>query len=305
MFEKAASKFSFVGHFKVFVVISTILCSIGLAGIILTFFNVPAFNLDLDFVGGVSMEMELGTPVTREVQESIEKIYTDVAGVTANVTTSGNSGTAVIVKTVEIPSEQREEVFNKVAELYGKDKTVLLNSGFVSANVGNDLKRSAFLASALAAVLILVYISIRFEFRSGLAAIICLLHDVLVMLSFFVIFRIPMNMTFIAAALTIIGYSINATIVVFDRVRENYKRQGSGGDFSLVVDKSIWQTMRRSIGTTFTTLLPIILICILGVTSIRIFALPLMVGVLAGGYSSTCIAGPLWNKFKGIGKGGK
>ncbi|MEF9971336.1 MAG: protein translocase subunit SecF [Oscillospiraceae bacterium] len=305
MFEKAAKKFSFVGHFKLFGIISIILFAIGFVSVILTLFGVPAFNLDLDFVGGVSMEMELGTEVTRQVQESIEDIYQEVAGVTANVSTSGNSGTAVIVKTVEIPSAQREEIFNKVAELYGKDKTVLLNSGFVSANVGNDLKRSAFLASILAAILILVYITIRFELRSGLAAIICLLHDVMVMLSFFVIFRIPMNMTFIAAALTIIGYSINATIVVFDRVRENYKRQGGTGDFVEVVDRSIWQTMRRSIGTTLTTLMPVVLIIILGVTSIRIFALPLMVGILAGGYSSTCLAGPIWCKLKTIGKGGK
>ena len=293
------NKFSFVGHFKLFAIISCILCAIGLVGIILSFFGVAAFNFDTEFMGGVKMDMELGTPVTREVQQDIEAIYSDVAGVVANVTTSGDSGTAVTVKTVEISSEQRQEIMNKVAEKFGEDKVEFLGTQYVSASVGNDLKTSALLSTVIACVLILIYISIRFEFRSGVAAIVCLLHDVLVMLSLFVIFRIPMNMTFIAAALTIVGYSINATIVVFDRVRENYKRQGNNGDFAVVIDKSIWQTMRRSIGTTVTTLLPIVLILILGVTSIRIFALPLTIGIISGGYSSTCIAGPLWNLLKG------
>jgi preprotein translocase SecF subunit len=299
MFDNSSKNFSFVGKFKIFATISIILCTIGLAGVILTFFGVPAFNFDIDFAGGVTMEFELGTEVTRQVQDDIAKIFKDVAGVSANVTTSGNSGTSVLVKTVEIESETREELFDKIAEKFGEDKVELLSSEYVSASVGNDLKRSALLSTLIACALILVYITIRFEFRSGIAAIICLLHDVLIMLAFLIISRLPVNMTFIAAALTIVGYSINATIVVFDRIRENRKLQRGRGDFAACVDESIWQSMRRSIGTTITTLLPVILIIIFGVTSVRIFALPLMVGIIAGGYSSTCIAGPLWNKFKG------
>lgn len=299
MFEKASKNFSFVGHFKLFGIISIILCSIGLAGIILSCFGVSAFNFDIEFVGGVKMDMELGVPVTQAVQDDIAAIFKDVAGVTAGVTTSGDSGTGVTVKTVEISSELRQHAFDAVAEKYGEENVVMLGTRYVSATVGNDLKRSALISALIACALILVYISFRFEFRSGLAAIVCLLHDVLIMLSLFVVFKIPMNMTFIAAALTIIGYSINATIVVFDRVRENYRHQGNGGDFAACVDKSVWQSMRRSIGTTITTLLPIVLILILGVSSIRVFAIPLVIGVVAGGYSSTCIAGPLWNKLKG------
>ena len=301
MLENASKKFSFVGHFKLFGIISTVLCTIGLLGLVLSLFGVPTLNLDIDFVGGVETEVELGTEVTRQIQDQIAEIYRDVAGVSASVTTSGNSGTAVTIKTVEISSEDRQAAFDRIAAEFGEDKVVLLETDYTSAAVGNDLKASAILASVIAGVLILIYISIRFDFRSGIAAIACLLHDVLIMVGFFVIARLPVNMTFIAAALTIIGYSINATIVVFDRIRENYKRQGSRGDFAVVVDKSIWQTMRRSIGTTCTTLLPVVLIIILGVSSIRVFALPLMVGVIAGGYSSTCVAGPLWNALKGIG----
>ena len=150
-------------------------------------------------------------------------------------------------------------------------------------------------------ILILIYITIRFEFRSGVAAVVALVHDILVMLSMYIIFRIPFNMNFIAAALTILGYSINATIVVFDRVRENRKLElkASFGD---VVDKSIWQTMTRSIYTTITTLLAIVMLLILGVSSIRNFALPLLIGILSGCYSSVCISGPVWCALTGKGK---
>lgn len=125
--------------------------------------------------------------------------------------------------------------------------------------MGADLRNSAIIASAVAAVLILLYITIRFEFRSGIAAVIALVHDLLVMLSMYIIFQIPFNMNFIAAALTILGYSINATIVVFDRIRENRKLMPKE-EFASVVDHSIWQTMNRSINTTVTTLLAIVLL---------------------------------------------
>lgn len=297
MFQKYSRKFRFTKRFIVFILIAVLFCGAGIAGLIGEIFGANMFNFDLDFAGGVSIEMELGVEVTRDVQSEIAEICRDAAGVSASVTTSGNSGTAVTVKTVELSSEERQEIFDRTAERYGSGVS-LISADYVSASVGSDLKRAAVISSLLAAVLILVYISIRFEFRSGLAALICLAHDLLVMLSFFVIFQIPMNMTFIAAALTIIGYSINATIVVFDRVRENYKAQG-GGNFAEVVDRSIWQSMRRSLGTTFTTLLPVLFISILGVSSIRVFSLPLLVGVIAGGYSSTCLAGPLWNAMQG------
>lgn len=147
----------------------------------------------------------------------------------------------------------------------------------------------------------LVYISFRFDFKSGLAAIVALIHDVLVMLSAYVIFQIPVNMNFIAAVLTILGYSINATIVVFDRIRENRKlmRKNSFGD---VVNFSVWQSMTRSVNTTLTTLFTVLMVAILGVASIRNFAIPICVGVIAGLYSSVCLSGPVWAKFMAAGK---
>ncbi len=290
----------FVGKFKITGLISIVLCIVGLVSIIMLPFGKSMFNLDLDFVGGVTMEYELGTEVTREISDDIADIVAEAAGVRpSSVTKSGNGGTMVTVKMTEIDSATRDKVYEAVSTAYGADKVELISSDYVSASVGKDITRAAFVASALAALLILVYITIRFELRSGLAAVLCLIHDLLVMLSVYVIFQISMNMNFIAAALTIIGYSINATIVVFDRVRENYKKTGGQGNFERVVDLSVTQSMRRSIGTTITTLLPIILLVILGVSSIRNFAVPIMVGVIAGGYSSTCIAGPLWCKLKG------
>lgn len=289
----------FVGKFKITGIISVVLCIVGLVSIIALPFGKSFFNLDLDFVGGVTMEYDMGVEVTREVSDDIADIVAEATGVRpSSVTKSGNGGTMATIKMTEIDSVSRDKAFEAVKAKYGEN-IELVSSDFVSASVGKDITRAAFVASALAALLILVYITIRFELRSGLAAVICLIHDLLVMLSLYVIFRISMNMNFIAAALTIIGYSINATIVVFDRVRENYKKTGGNEDFARVVDRSVTQTLRRSVGTTITTLLPIILLVILGVSSIRNFAIPIMVGVIAGGYSSTCIAGPLWCKLKG------
>ena len=164
----------------------------------------------------------------------------------------------------------------------------------VSASVGSDLRKSAVKASVLAVLLILVYITIRFELRSGIAAVCSLVHDLLVMLSIYVIFQIPFNMNFIAAALTILGYSINAPIVVFDRIRANKKLYQKAG-FSEIVNRSIGQTMGRSINTTVTTLLAILMLVIFGVSSIRTFAIPVCVGVVAGCFSSVFLSGPMWN----------
>lgn len=298
--DKEPKVIHFVKNFKITGVISIVLCIVGLVSLILLPFGKSLFNLDLDFIGGVTMEYDIGSEVNHEVTEDISRIVGEVTGVTpSSVTRSGNGGTMVTIKMTEIDTNMRDAAFNAVSEAYGADKVKLISSDYVSASVGKDITRAAFVASALAALLILIYITIRFEFRSGIAAIICLIHDLLVMLSVYVILQISLNMNFIAAALTIIGYSINATIVVFDRIRENYKKSGGQENFERVVDRSVTQTMRRSVGTTVTTLMPVLLLLILGVSSIRNFALPILVGVIAGGYSSTCIAGSLWCKFKG------
>lgn len=298
MFDKIRS-FSFTGHFKIVAVIAALFVVVGLVGLILLPFGVQLFNFDIDFVGGTTMQFDLHVPVTSEITSDVAAIVAQTSGQNASsVTRAGDSGTQVVIKSLEFDSETRDAIFNAIAEKYGLQDTDNLKSDYVSASVGNDLRNKAIKASLIAVALILVYITIRFEFRSGIAAIIALVHDLLVMLSMYIIFRIPFNMNFIAAALTIFGYSINATIVVFDRIRENRKKEmGRKTSFAQIVDKSIHQTMTRSLNTTITTLVVMVMLLILGVSSIRNFAAPICVGVIAGCFSSVCLSGPLWNAF--------
>lgn len=292
MFENKT--FSFVKHFKLFLVISAILVVVGVAGLVTLPFGVNLFNMDVDFLGGVTMTFDMGEAVDSVDVEGIAKDVLDSK--LSSVTTAGTEGTQVVVKSLYVENEVRDDLVQALKETY-PDVTVVSSSS-VSASVSNDLRNSAILSAVVAVLCMLVYIAIRFDFSSGLAAVIALCHDLLVMLSCYIIFRIPFNVNFIAAALTILGYSINATIVVFDRAREN-QRANPRADFRDVMDKSIWQTMSRSINTTLTTLLPIVLILIMGVTSIRNFCWPLFVGVVAGCYSSVCISGNVWVRLKG------
>lgn len=288
--------FSFVKNFKITGLISIVLALTGLIGLLLAPFGVSLFNFDIDFVGGTTMQFEMHQDITADLTAKVSDIVAGAAGVRpSSVTKAGDAGTQVVIKCAELSSETRDAVFEAVRNAYSLPETDLpIKSEFVSASVGSDLKRSAILASTIAVALILIYISIRFQFFSGLAAIIALIHDLLIMLSVYIIFRIPFNMNFIAAALTILGYSINATIVVFDRVRENIRLEPEK-KFWQIMDDSIHQTLSRSINTTLTTLFAIVLLLVFGVDSIRNFALPVCVGIICGCYSSVCISGPMWN----------
>ena len=288
--------FSFTKHFKLFGILSLLLISVGLVSLILTLCGVQGlFNFDIDFVGGTTFEFQLPVQVDKAVTDRAAELYQDAIGkAPSSVTSSGENG--LRIKPLELTGQEVESVRDAIAGEYQIDIEQGYQVERVSASVGKDLSRSAFLASAVAVLLILVYIGFRFEFKSGLAAVCALVHDLLVMLSFYVIFRIPFNINFIAAALTILGYSINATIVVFDRVRENRKTMKTG-NFAQIVDTSIWDTMTRSINTTVTTLVVMLMLLIMGVSSIRNFALPICIGIVCGCYSSVCISGPLWNVF--------
>lgn len=167
----------------------------------------------------------------------------------------------------------------------------------ISPSSGQELARSAFWMSLLACAAILIYVTFRFEFTSGCVAIVALIHDVLLLLGIYSLFRWSVNINFIAAVLTVLGYSINNTIVIMDRIRENtrHSRKESYGE---IANNSVWQTMTRSINTTVTTLLTIGMVYILGVASIKAFALPIIIGIVVGFYSSVFITGPLWATWK-------
>ena len=288
--------FSFTKHFKLFGIISFLLISVGLVSLILTLCGVQGlFNFDIDFVGGTTFEFQLPVTVDKAVTDEAAQLYSGAIGKAASsVTSSGEHG--LRIKALELTDDEVEAVRDAIATRYELNVENDYQVERVSASVGRDLTKAAFTASLVAVALILVYIGFRFEFKSGLAAVCALVHDLLVMLSFYVVFRIPFNINFIAAALTILGYSINATIVVFDRVRENRKNMNTG-NFAEIVDTSIWDTMTRSVNTTITTLIVMLMLLILGVSSIRNFALPICIGIICGCYSSVCISGPLWNKM--------
>ena len=290
--------FSFTKHFKLFGIISLVLISVGLVSLILTVCGVSGlYNFDIDFVGGTTFEFQLPSKVDKSVTDRAAALFEEAVGSKpSSVTSSGENG--LRIKALELTDDQVGKVQNAIASEYNIDVEKGYQVERVSSSVGKDLSKAAFTASLVAVLLILVYIGFRFEFKSGLAAICALVHDLLVMLSMYVIFRIPLNINFIAAALTILGYSINATIVVFDRVRENRKSMKTG-NFGEIIDASIWDTMTRSINTTITTLVVMVMLLILGVSSIRNFALPICIGIICGCYSSVCISGPLWNKFNG------
>ena len=291
--------FSFVKHFNLFLIISAILIVTGVIGLVTLPFGLNLFNMDVDFLGGVTMTYDLGEQADTDAVEDLARGVLE--GNLSSVTTSGSTGTQVVIKSLFVDVDTRNVLTESIQETY--PNATVVSSSSVSASVSEDLRNSAILASLVAVACMLIYIGIRFDFRSGLAAVIALCHDLLVMLSAYIIFRIPFNVNFIAAALTILGYSINATIVVFDRARENAKANPKA-DFGDVMDRSIWQTMTRSINTTITTLLTITMVIILGVTSIRNFCWPLFVGVLAGCYSSVCISGNVWTRLRGIKHGG-
>lgn len=237
-----------------------------------------------------------GTAVTEDDTNAINEALTDVVP-DATVTIRDDGTVNVSFDVAGQISEYREAISTQIKELY--PDAVWESTDTVSAEVSTSLKKSAIVSAVAAIALMLLYIAFRFDFGSAFAAVLCLAHDVFVMLVAYSVFQIPVGSTVIATVLTILGYSINATIIIFDRVRENVKQMPVGIPFSEKVDDGIKSTLMRSLNTTITTLVTIGLIYILGVTSIKQFALPLIVGILAGAYSSICLAGNFWTIFRG------
>ena len=268
-----------------------------LAGIIMGF--VKGFNESVEFIGGTEISVEVGKAFDNA---EIAKVVSDATGVeVSTVQKMGDAKTQASIKSLELNSEQRDKATTALKEKYGLDDNAILSVDSVSATVGSELKRNALVGSLIAVLLMLVYISFRFEVLSGCAAVCALIHDVLIMLSVYTIFQIPVDTSLIAALLTILGYSINATIILFDRVRENtrLKRKES---FENIMNLSVRQTLGRSINTTVTTLIVLVVLWIMGVESIKVFTIPILVGVVAGLYSSVLLSGNFWIFFKKLRK---
>lgn len=294
------SKFQILKNFKIFGIISCILCIVGIVSLLALPFGKNFFNLSIDFAGGTQMEFNMNSAVTAEMKTDIAEMFEETTGVPGTVVEAGTGDNQqAIIRSTSIDTDKRAAVIEAMKAQYNLTDDDLYTNEDVSASIGNDLKTAAFVSAILAAVLMMVYIAIRFEFTSGLAAVVCLLHDLFVMLSFYVIFQVQMDQNFIAAALTILGYSINASIIVFDRVRENL-RIARKEPFEEVAERGVWQTMGRTINTTITTLLTVGMVFILGVPSLRNFTLPLIIGIISGAYSSIFLSASLWGKFRRI-----
>ena len=253
-------------------------------------------NVGIDFSGGMSMQYTMGEAVT---QSDIEGVLNGIGLKDYAVSVQGSNRDSINIRIKAIDEDGVQGVQASITEaLQAKypNAAIYGDVNYVGPVAGATLLRNAFLSVLIAALCMLIYIAIRFDFNSGAAAVLGLVHDVLIMLSFMVILRsfVQMNSSFIAAMLTIVGYSINNTIIIFDRIRENARKMPSSTPRVDVVNRSIKECLGRTNNTTLTTLVTIVCLYIFGVSSIREFALPIIVGIISGVYSANMINGYVW-----------
>ena len=253
-------------------------------------------NVGIDFSGGMSMQYTMGEAVT---QSDIEGVLNGIGLKDYAVSVQGTGKDSINIRIKAIDEDGVQGVQASITEALQAEypnAAIYGDVNYVGPVAGATLPRNAFLSVLIAALCMLIYIAIRFDFNSGAAAVLGLVHDVLIMLSFMVILRsfVQMNSSFIAAILTIVGYSINNTIIIFDRIRENARKMPSSTPRVDVVNRSIRECLGRTINTTLTTLVTIVCLYIFGVSSIREFALPIIVGIISGVYSANMINGYVW-----------
>ena len=282
-------KFSIVKRYKIFFAITITFLIIGLGSMI-----VKGFNMGIDFTGGSIMDLQFHKTVSvAEVRDVLKE--RDLGNAIIQLESSDSAVTSakgVLIRTGVISDEQRQQVMADLKSKMGDFDIQRVEN--VGATIGGELIQQAVLAIVLSWVLMIAYITIRFEFRFALAAIIALIIDVTVTLSYFSLFHVEMDSSFVAALLTVVGYSVNGTIVIFDRIRENLKIHRRSESMTEMVDNSIWQTMGRSIYTVGTSLFAVVSIFLWGGETIRNFAFAMLVGFSSGAYTSTLLAGPLW-----------
>ena len=256
-------------------------------------------NYSLEFKGGTSTNVTFNDNLTlAEIDSEVVPVVSDVIGGGAIQTQKVQGSNEVIIKTKTLTVEQREAVNQALADKFAID-TEKITAETISSTISSEMRSDAILAVIIATICMLIYIWFRFsDVRFAASSVIALVHDVLVVLAFYAVVKVSVGSTFIACMLTIVGYSINATIVIFDRIRENMTTVSRKEDLQEVVNKSINQTLSRSIFTSLTTFVMVAALYVLGVTSIREFALPIMVGIICGTYSSVCLTGAMWYVFR-------
>ena len=287
-------KFDIAGRGKIWFVISLLVIVPGIISMFL-----KGFNFGIDFTGGTIIDLKFSAPVTiADVRESLKKYNLDNSTVQLSGETSeATSSDAVMIRTVDLEETERKEVMAALKADLGDYQ--VLREEKVGAVIGGELILNAVMALAISWVFIIMYVAYRFEFRFGVAAVLALVHDILVVLAVFSFTQRQIDSSFVAALLTIVGYSINDTIVIFDRIRENLKLHfRRGGDVVELVNKSVYQTLTRSLYTVLTVLFTTFSLYFFGGETTKDFAFALLVGFASGCYSSIFIAGPLWIAFR-------
>ena len=287
-------KFDISGHRTWWFLLSSIIIIAGIVCMV-----VRGFNFGIDFTGGTIIDLKFDQPVTiADVRTSLGKYGLDgstiqLSGAQSDVTASED----VMIRTTDLEEDQRKEVMATLKDDVGN--YTVLREEKVGATIGGELITNAVEALLISWVLIIAYVAYRFEWKFGVAAVLALVHDILVVLGVFALTQRQIDSSFIAALLTIVGYSINDTIVIFDRIRENLKLHfRRGGDVDVLVNTSIYQTLTRSLYTVFTVLFTTLALYFFGGETTKDFAFALLVGFGSGCYSSIFIASPLWVTFR-------
>ncbi len=274
----------FIKRRKVFYIISLLIIIPGLVSLVMN-----GLNLGIDFTGGSIVQVQMDSSVrSAQVRSALKEIGMERADVS-------KSGNQFLIRTTELDQEQTRQLLDA---LESKFKNVeFLSAESVGAAIGKELTNKAILAVIIAAFAMLIYITIRFEWTFGVAAIVSEIHDVLFVLGLFSLFQWEINTSFIAAILTVVGYSINDTIVIFDRIRENLRMKRKE-DYANLVNRSITQSLNRSINTVLTSLFALVALLVFGGGNIRYFILAMVIGFVIGCYSSIFVASPVWYDIK-------
>jgi preprotein translocase subunit SecF/SecD/SecF fusion protein len=253
---------------------------------------VNGFTLGIDFTGGALLDV----PFQSAVSQSAVSEALDAAGLEGTVQLSEND-TQALIRTKALEEEEKNALLASLNEIAPVDRA-RVQEELVGPAMGQELTANALKALGIACVLMILYITIRFQFAYAISAIIALMHDVIIVCGIFSLFHWQIDSTFVAAILTIFGYSINDTVVIFDRVRENEAKMRRGESYEDMADKSVWQTMRRSINTVATVLIALLVLYLFGGDSTRSFSLAMLIGVFFGAYSSICVASPVLVEIK-------
>ncbi|HHV57584.1 MAG TPA: protein translocase subunit SecF [Firmicutes bacterium] len=274
-------RIDFMGRSKLWIALSALVILIGLAALFLR-----GLNLGIDFEGGTLLQLRFEkTPTTNEIRTALADYGLQKSGVQLS------GGNTALIRTRDLSDQERQNVLTGLKTKLGNYEILRVEK--VGAVVSQELRNNAFLALTIASLLMLVYITLRFEFKFAVAGILALIHDVLITVGLFALFQVEIDSTFVAAILTIVGYSINDTIVVFDRIRENLKKRRKE-PLAELVNTSIRETLTRSINTSLTTLFTVLALLFFGGETTKVFALAIFIGLTSGTYSSIFIASPIW-----------